>query len=123
MKSIGIQGAKGSFSKITAQQFAKTYKITNFLLNYLISSENLFRALKNKEIDFGIFTIKNVQVGIVIESIEALAKYRCQIVDIFQIPVSQNLITLLRISIKQIMEIHSHRQALRQCRKFLTTNF
>ena len=61
----------------------KTYKITNFSLNYLISSKNLFRALKNKEIDFGIFTIKNVQVGIVIESIEALAKYRCQIVDMF----------------------------------------
>lgn len=89
----------------------------------MISSKNLFRALKNKEIDFSIFTIKNVQVGIVIESIEALAKYRFQIVDMFHIPASQNLITLLRISIKQITEIHSHRQALSQCLQFLTTNF
>ncbi|WP_304985175.1 prephenate dehydratase domain-containing protein [Coxiella-like endosymbiont] len=41
----------------------------------------------------------------------------------FHIPVSQNLITFLRISIKQITEIHSHRQALCQCREFLTTHF
>lgn len=123
MKSIGIQGGEGSFSEIAAQQFAKTNHIENFSIKYLISSENVLRAVEKKEVDFGIFAMENAQGGVVIESVKALAKYRCTIVDMFHIPVSQNLIALPGVSLDEIKEIHSHRQALRQCREFLTTHF
>ncbi|WP_164997335.1 chorismate mutase [Coxiella burnetii] len=123
MKSIGIQGTKGSFSEIAAQEFAKTQHIDDFAVKYLISSENVLRAIENKEIDFGIFAMENAQGGVVIESVKALAKYRCTIIDMFHIPISQNLIALPEISFGEITELHSHRQALRQCREFLATNF
>nr|WP_259411805.1 prephenate dehydratase domain-containing protein [Coxiella burnetii] len=58
MKSIGIQGTKGSFSEIAAQEFAKTQHIDDFAVKYLISSENVLRAIENKEIDFGILRWK-----------------------------------------------------------------
>ncbi len=41
----------------------------------------------------------------------------------FSILISQNLITLPGVALEQITEIHSHQQALRQCRDYLTTHF
>ena len=115
--------AKGSFSETAAIEFVKMHKIDDYQLEYLISSENVLLAVENKKIDIGIFAIENARGGVVLESIKALAKYRCTIVDMFHIAVSQNLITLPGISIEKITEIHSHRQALRQCQDYLTKHF
>ena len=123
MIKIGIQGASGSFSEIAAQHFARAQKIDDYLIDYLISSEKVLHAVESKTTDFGIFAIENAQGGVVIESIKALAKYRCTIVDMFHIPISQNLLVLPGIELKAITEVHSHRQALRQCRDFLSTHF
>ena len=65
----------------------------------------------------------NAQGGDVIESVKALAKYCCTIIDMFHIPIGQNLIAFPRIDFETIIETHSHRQALRQYREFLATNF
>ena len=58
-----------------------------------------------------------------IESVEALANYRCKIVDMFQIPIVQNLIGTKELDISDITQIHSHQQALRQCKNYLSENF
>ena len=120
---VGIQGIEGSFSEEAAKSYCKKFGIEDFELKYLVSSMNVLDSLSNNSIDTGIFAMENAQGGIVIESIEALAKYRCNIIEMFHISVEQNLLTLKNVNIGDITEIHSHQQALRQCKDFLGEHF
>ena len=120
MIKIGIQGAKGSFSEDACNKFALNHGIDKFEI--IFSSETVLSSWKNNT-DYGIIAMENAQGGIVIESIEALAKYRCNIIEMFHISVEQNLLTLKNVNIGDITEIHSHQQALRQCKDFLGEHF
>lgn len=123
MVKIGIQGNKGSFSEAAALEFIERKQITNHNIIYLISSEPVLTAVENNEVDLGIIAIENKQGGVVIESVYALAHHRCDIVDMFHILVRQNLLALPNKRLDQIKSIHSHHQALRQCRNYLADHF
>jgi len=123
MKSIGIQGGKGSFSEQAATQFAMNHGIDDFNIVYQISSESVLGGLESDETDYGVIAMENAQGGVVIESIEALARYRCSIIEMFHIPVDQNLLGIAGMNVGDITEIHSHQQALRQCKDFLSEHF
>ena len=123
MIQIGIQGAMGSFSEQAAKKFVENQKIKNYSIQYLISSEGVLNAVENEKVDFGIFAMENAQGGVVLESVEALCKYTCKIVEMFHIPIKQNLLVKEGMKIENISEIHSHRQALRQCKEYLVENF
>ncbi len=120
---IGIQGAKGSFSEDAALKFASNHGILDFKIAYLITSEAVLNGIENANIDYGIFAMENAQGGVVIESIEALAKYRCKIIEMFYIAIEQNLLAKKGMLVGDITEIHSHQQALRQCKNYLSENF
>ena len=120
---IGIQGGKGSFSEAAGEVFAKNHGIENFEIIFQISSEMVLNGVENGSTDFGIFAMENAQGGVVIESVEALAEHQCKIVEMFHIPISQNLLALHDMFVGDITEIHSHQQALRQCRNYLSDNF
>ena len=92
MKSIGIQGGRGSFSEEAANQFVLNHGIDDFKIVYQISSASVLNGLDRGKTDFGIIAMENAQGGVVIESIEALAKYKCTIVEMFHISVDQNLL-------------------------------
>ncbi len=123
MIKIGIQGEIGSFSEQAANTFSQRKSVSEYNIKYLVNSKNVLEAVNNSRVDFGIVAIENSQGGVVIESIQAMAAYRYDIVDLFQIRVEQNLLTLPNITASDITEIHSHRQALRQCREYLAENF
>ena len=120
---IGIQGGQGSFSEEAAIVFSKNHGILSPEIIYLISSDSVLENLESETIEYGIFAMENAQGGVVIESVEALAKYRCKIIEMFHIPISQNLLAKKNILIGDIKEIHSHQQALRQCKDYLSENF
>jgi prephenate dehydratase len=67
--------------------------------------------------------MENAQGGVVIESVEAMAEHRCKIIEMFHITVSQNLLATKNIRIGDITEIHSHQQALKQCKDYLAEHF
>ena len=96
---VGIQGIEGSFSEEAAKSYCKKFGIENFELKYLVSSMN------------------------VIESVEALAKNQCEIIDMFYVEISQNLLAIDGVSVGDIEEIHSHEQALKQCKDYLAEKF
>jgi prephenate dehydratase len=60
---------------------------------------------------------------VVIESVEALAKNQCKIIDMFYVEISQNLLAKDNIALGDIEEIHSHEQALKQCKDYLAEKF
>ena len=120
---IGIQGGKGSFSEEAAQTFAGNHGIDNHEILYLISSKAVLKDVESGKVNFGILAMENAQGGVVIESVEAMAEYRCRIFEMFHISVSQNLLANEDIYIGDITEIHSHQQALRQCKDYLAEHF
>ena len=123
MITIDIQGDKGSFSEQAANTFAEKQKLTDYQIEYLISSKRVLEAVENGNVDIGIFAIENAQGGLVIESIEAMATHQCDIIEKFQILIQQNLLTLPGVTANEIKSIHSHQQALRQCRDYLAKHF
>ena len=120
---IGIQGGKGSVSEEAAEIFAKNHGVEDFEICYLISSKRVLDGVESGSAEFGIFAMENAQGGVVIESVEALAENKCRIVEMFHIPVSQNLLARHGVFMGDITEIHSHQQALRQCREYLADHF
>ena len=120
---IGIQGGKGSFSEEAAQIFSQNHGIINPEIVYLISSKGVLAGIANEDIEFGVFAMENAQGGVVIESVEAMAEYRCRIVEMFHIPVSQNFLSMEGVNMGDVTEIHSHQQALRQCKDYLAEHF
>ena len=123
MKKIGIQGIEGSFSEEAAKSYCNKFDIKEFELDYLISSMNVLDGLTSEAIDIGIFAMENAQGGVVIESVEALAKNQCKIIDMFYIEISQNLLAKNGVALGDIEEIHSHQQALKQCKDYLAEQF
>ena len=123
MKKVGIQGLEGSFSEQAAKFYCNKFDIQDFELAYLISSMNVLNGLNNNEVDVGIFAMENAQGGVVIESVEALAENNCRILDMFYVEISQNLMAKDNVSIGEIEEIHSHEQALKQCKDYLAEKF
>ena len=83
----------------------------------------MLKDVESGKVNYGILAMENAQGGVVIESVEAMAEYRCRILEMFHIPVSQNLLAKEDIHIGDITEIHSHQQALRQCKDYLAEHF
>ena len=123
MTKIGIQGGKGSFSEQAAEIFVKNHGLKNVKMEYLITSENVIEAVENSVMDYGVFAMENAQGGVVIESVEALAIHSCEIVEMFYVEISQCLLARRGVFLGDITEIHSHQQALRQCRDYLAEHF
>ena len=120
---IGIQGAKGSFSEQAAEVFSRNHGIKNYSISYLITSESVLESIESETIKYGVFAMENAQGGVVIESVEALARFRCEIIEMFHIPISQNLLVKKGVLLGDISEVHSHQQALRQCKDYLSEHF
>ncbi len=120
---IGIQGGKGSFSEEAARIFIQNHGLENARLEYLISSEKVLAAVEDGSVQYGIFAMENAQGGVVIESVEALARYRCDVVEMFHVQIAQCLLARRGVFLGDVTEIHSHQQALRQCRDYLAEHF
>ena len=120
---MGIQGGKGSFSEEAAQIFSKNHGIIDPDIVYLISSKSVLEEVECGKIKYGVFAMENAQGGVVIESVDAMAQHRCSIVEMFHIPVSQNFLSIEGVNLGDVTEIHSHQQALRQCKDYLAEHF
>lgn len=120
---VGIQGAVGSFSEEAALEFCKRHGLDNHDLVYLVTSARVLEAIESEDVDIGIMAMENAQGGVVIESMTSLAEYRCEIVEMFHIHVEQCLLGKPDLLVGDVTEVHSHPQALRQCREYLADKF
>ena len=112
-------GQIGSFSEEAANYYCTKNKITNYELEYLITAENVLKALSKDKINLGIFPIENSNGGIVEEAIYAMSNYNFNIKEMFEIDIKHNLIIKPDTKPSDIQKITSHSQALKQCRMYL----
>lgn len=112
---VGFPGKSGSFTEEALNKFfnKKTAKK---------EFEDVFIALKNKKIDYGIIPIENSSTGAISETYDLLRKYGFYIVGEECIKIDQNLIGIKDTKLKDIKEIYSHPQGIGQCSEFLKQN-
>lgn len=120
---IGIQGGKGSFNEEACRFYCEKNNIKNYSIKYLYTSENVLKALNKKQIDRGQFAIQNSIGGVVRESINALSRYNCKILNEFEIIINHCLLVRLDVSLDAITTIMSHPQALAQCKATLQRKY
>ncbi|HBF6418972.1 TPA: prephenate dehydratase [Clostridioides difficile] len=115
---VGFPGKSGSFTEEALNKFfnKKTAK------KQFKEFEDVFIALKNKKIDYGIIPIENSSTGAISETYDLLRKYGFYIVGEECIKIDQNLIGIKDTKLKDIKEIYSHPQGIGQCSEFLKQN-
>ncbi|KPI49798.1 PheA [Clostridioides difficile] len=115
---VGFPGISGSFTEEALNKFFNK-KISK---KQFKEFEDVFVALKNKEIDYGIIPIENSSTGAISETYDLLRKYGFYIVGEECIKIDQNLIGIKGTKLEDIKEIYSHPQGIGQSSEFLKQN-
>ncbi len=111
---IGYQGTEGAFSYLTAKHLFASSTLKSFS-----TFEEVFLAVKNNIVDYGVLPFENSYTGVVGEVLDLLAKYDLHFNQIYDLQVEQNLLGLKGTNINDITDIYSHHQAIEQSGKFL----
>ncbi|MCC0671253.1 prephenate dehydratase [Clostridioides sp. ES-S-0145-01] len=115
---VGFPGISGSFTEEALTKFFNT-QITK---KQFKEFEDVFIALQNKEINYGIIPIENSSTGAISETYDLLGKYGFYIVGEECIKINQNLIGIKGTNLEDIKEIYSHPQGIGQSSEFLKQN-
>ncbi|OQY42691.1 MAG: hypothetical protein B6227_01265 [Fusobacteriia bacterium 4572_74] len=113
-KVVGYQGIPGSFSYLALKT-----KYKDELLNSYQNFEDVFTALKNKEIEVGVLPIENSYTGDITDNFDLMKKYNVYIIDIIESKINHNLLGIKGSKLSDIKEIYSHIQGFKQSQIFL----
>lgn len=114
-KNIAIQGGYGAFHEIAALAYFENEEIEIVPRN---TFKDLFSALKQGKVDFGITAIENSIAGSILPNYNLLLEFKLQIVGEIYLRIRQNLVAMSGQTINDIKEVHSHPMALLQCQRF-----
>jgi arogenate dehydrogenase (NADP+), plant len=120
---VGIQGGRGSFNEEAARHFMNRTPGERVELIYLHTTERVLHALHDGSVDRGLFAIHNSVGGMVGESVAAMAKYRFDIVEEFEIKISHALMMSSTGDFAAVDTVMTHPQVLAQCRATLATKY
>lgn len=113
---IGFQGERGAFSeRAIYSYFQQDKEPVPF-----VSFKNIFDALLQNKIDYGVIPIENSLAGSIHQNYDLLLRYPdIKIAGEKKIRIVHSLIGLPDAEIKDIRKVYSHPQGLAQCLKFL----
>jgi len=115
---IGFYGVRGSFSEEAMMKYFGENKDAKAYEEF----ENVFVAVKNSEIDYGVLPIENSSTGAISDVYDLLYKYGFYILGEVCIRVNQNLVGIAGTTLETITEVYSHPQGFGQSTEFLKTN-
>lgn len=114
-KRIAIQGGYGAFHEIAAYGYFGNEDIEIVPRN---TFKDLFTALKQGKVDYGITAIENSIAGSILPNYTLLLESNLQIVGEIYLRVKQNLVALPGQTLSDIKEVYSHPMAILQCQRF-----
>lgn len=114
IKTVAIQGVKGSFHHIVSQQYFEN----NIELIECLTFDGAVESLLTKESDAVILAIENSIAGSIIPNYALIDNHHLYIVGEQYIDVQHNLMALPGQGIHDIEEVYSHPMALLQCKEF-----
>lgn len=112
---VGVQGVEGSFSEEAKINYFGEKKGIVFYEEF----EDVFLALKNGEIDYGILPVENSSTGAITKVYDLMKDNGFYIVGEQCVKVKQNLIGLKGTQLSDIKEVYSHPQGFAQSSEFL----
>lgn len=114
-KRIAIQGGYGAFHEIAAIQYFGDENIEIVPRN---TFKDLFKALKEGVVDYGITAIENSLAGSILPNYTLLLESKMKIIGEIYLRIKQNLVALPGQTIEDIKEVYSHPMAILQCQIF-----
>ncbi|MDB4297226.1 prephenate dehydratase [Flavobacteriaceae bacterium] len=113
---IAIQGIKGSFHHIVAEN----YFGENIELVECMSFGEMPDVVISKKADFAVMAIENSIAGAIIPNYTLIDEFNLSIVGEYYLPINQNLMVTKGQTIADVKKVYSHPMALLQCRKFFS---
>jgi len=113
---IAYQGEPGAFSEAASRQIAADGQLVPCR-----SFEDVFAAVDDQSVDFGVLPIENSIGGSIHRNFDLLLEHDLPIVGELEVPVVHHLLALPGRTLDQVKRIYSHPQALAQCDRFLRT--
>lgn len=114
-QTVAFQGEKGAFSEAAA--FA--YWGNHITLHPCRTFKDVFQALQNKTVDYGIIPIENSLTGSIHQNIDLALDFHHYIVGEIILRIQHNLLVAKGVKLSNIKKVVSHPQALMQCSNFL----
>lgn len=116
MKRIAIQGLKGSFHDIAANEYFRNEQVQTICC---ATFEEVFENIKRDPTVVGMTAIENTIAGSLLHNYELLRDSGTTVVGEHKLHISHCICCLPEDSWETISEVHSHPVALMQCRGFL----
>jgi len=120
---VGIQGDAGSTNERACKLFAEKFGWEDLEIQYLISTENVLRALEAGKIDYGTFAWGSSRSGLVRETQIAVGKFNFQKIDEKTLKLDHALLRNASIDLNKPVKVYSHPHALREHEPFLVKEF
>ena len=114
---IGCQGTENSYSHVAASKL-----FSNSKLRFYSRFEDIFDAIEDDVIDFGMLRIQNSTVGSVYKTYELMKKHNFYINAEVNVKVEHCLAVKKGTDISLVYDVYSHEQALSQCSEFIKEN-
>lgn len=115
---VAYLGPKGTFS----QAAVISYFGENCNLHECGSIEEVFNAVSENKISFGIVPVENSTEGAVNNTQDCLIDYAVRIIGEVIVPIEHCLLAQGSAQLPAITQIASHQQSLAQCRNWIQTN-
>lgn len=114
IKTVAIQGIKGSFHHIVSQNYFQT----NVSIVPFLSFDQTVESVLNKQTDAAIMAIENSIAGSIIPNYALIDTNNLHVVGEYYLDIQHNLMALPNQKIEDITEVYSHPMALLQCKAF-----
>ena len=114
IKTVAIQGVRGSFHHIVSQQFF----VENVANIECLTFDRVVESLIDEKCDAAIMALENSIAGSIIPNYALIDKYNLHVVGEHYVDVQHNLMALSGQKIEDIKEVYSHPMALLQCKEF-----
>ena len=114
IKSVAIQGVKGSFHHIVS----KHYFDNSVELKECLSFDDAVEGLLKKESDAVIMAIENSIAGSIIPNYALIDNHNLHIIGEYYLDIQHHLMAMPNQNIEDIKEVYSHPMALLQCKEF-----
>ncbi len=113
-KTIAFQGTAGANSNLACRNFYAEFEAKPFPTFY-----DVFRAVENGEVEYGMIPLENSYAGRVSEIHNLLQEGKVSIVAEHSLSINHNLAGLDGATLEDVTEVLSHPQALMQCQSNL----
>ncbi len=114
IKSVAIQGVKGSFHHIVSQEYFESQVVANPCLSF----DETVDSLLSKKSDAAIMALENSIAGSIIPNYALIDANNLHIVGEHYLDIQHNLMALPNQTILDVKEVYSHPMALLQCKAF-----